>query len=141
MLPAWLEAELESVPEIEVFGTADELVEGLRALAERHPGVTSLRRVGTSRLGDPLLCLTIGSAEDNALVFGLPHPNEPIGGLSALHLARRLCEDAGLLERLGHRWHMIACIDPDGPRLNEGWLKGPFTREHYARNVYRPAGR
>ena len=91
MLPAWLEAELESVPEIEVFSTADELVDGLRALAERYPGVTSLRRVGTSRLGDPLLCLTIGASDDNALVFGLPHPNEPIGGLSALHLARRLC--------------------------------------------------
>jgi hypothetical protein len=140
VLPAWLEAELESVPEIEVFSTADELVEGLRELAERHPDVTTLRRVGTSRLGDPLLCLTIGSFEDNALVFGLPHPNEPIGGLSALHLARRLCEDAELRQRLGHRWHVIACIDPDGLRLNEGWLKGPFTREHYARNFYRPAG-
>ncbi|MFG1815348.1 M14 family zinc carboxypeptidase [Kribbella sp. NPDC049174] len=140
MLPAWLEAELESVPEIEVFSTADELVEGLRALAERHPGVTSLRRVGTSGLGDPLLCLTIGNASQNALVFGLPHPNEPIGGLSALHLARRLCEDAELRDRLGHRWHVIACIDPDGLRLNEGWLKGPLTREHYARNFYRPAG-
>ncbi|WP_328523229.1 M14 family zinc carboxypeptidase [Kribbella sp. NBC_00359] len=140
MLPAWLDAELESVPEIEVFSTADELVEGLRELAESHPGVASLRRVGTSRLGDPLLCLTIGTTGAEALVFGLPHPNEPIGGLSALHLARRLCEDAGLRQRLGHRWHIIACIDPDGLRLNEGWLKGPFTREHYARNFYRPAG-
>ena len=140
MLAAWLDAELESVPEIEVFSTADELVEGLRELAESHPGVALLRRVGTSRLGDPLLCLTIGTTGAEALVFGLPHPNEPIGGLSALHLARRLCEDAGLRQRLGHRWHIIACIDPDGLRLNEGWLKGPFTREHYARNFYRPAG-
>ncbi|TDD22646.1 hypothetical protein E1218_19100 [Kribbella turkmenica] len=140
MLPAWLQAELESVPEIAVFSTADELVDELTRLHDLYPGVTSLRRVGTSRLGDPLLCLTIGSAGEEALVFGLPHPNEPIGGLTALHLAGRLCEDQELRERLGHRWHVVACIDPDGLRLNEGWLKGPFTREHYARNFYRPAG-
>jgi hypothetical protein len=140
VLAAWLEAELQSVPEIDVFSTADELVEELAELARRHSDVATLRRVGTSRLGDPLMSLTVGAGEADALVFGLPHPNEPIGGLSALHLARRLCEDSGLRERLGHRWHIVACIDPDGLRLNEGWLKGPFTREHYARNFYRPAG-
>jgi hypothetical protein len=137
VLTAWLEAELQSVPEIEVFSTADELVDGLAEVARRHPTVATLRRVGTSRLGDPLMSLTVGTGDADALVFGLPHPNEPIGGLSALHLARRLCEDAALRGRLGHRWHIIACIDPDGLRLNEGWLKGPFTREHYARNFYR----
>nr|WP_238356689.1 M14 family zinc carboxypeptidase [Kribbella italica] len=109
-------------------------------MARRHPDVATLRRVGTSRLGEPLTALTVGDAEADALVFGLPHPNEPIGGLSAIHLARRLCEDSALRDRLGLRWHIIACIDPDGLRLNEGWLKGPFTREHYARNFYRPAG-
>lgn len=140
MLPAWLQDELETVPEIAVFSTADELAAELTRLHDRHPGVTTLRRIGTSRLGDPLLCLTIGSAAEDALVFGLPHPNEPIGGLTALHLARRLCEDDALRERLGHRWHVVSCIDPDGLRLNHGWLKGPFTREHYARNFYRPAG-
>jgi hypothetical protein len=140
VLPAWLEAELDSVPEIAVFSTADELVEELTRLHDLHPATTSLRRVGTSRLGDPLMCLTIGTAGAEALVFGLPHPNEPIGGLTAVHLARRLCADDALRERLGHRWHIIACIDPDGLRLNEGWLKGPFTREQYARNFYRPAG-
>jgi hypothetical protein len=140
VLTAWLEAELQSVPEIEVFRTGDELVEDLAELARRYPEVSTLRRVGTSRLGDPLMCLTVGSGDADALVFALPHPNEPIGGLTALHLARRLCEDAELRDRLGHRWHVIACIDPDGLRLNEGWLKGPFTREHYARNFYRPAG-
>ena len=41
---------------------------------------------------------------------------------------------------LGHRWHVVACIDPDGLRLNEGWLAGPFTRGHYLRHFYRSAG-
>lgn len=139
MLPDWLESELAAVPCIDAFCTADEMSARMEGLAAEHSYVAELRRVGTSRLGDPLTCLTIGTGGADALVFGLPHPNEPIGGLTALHLARRLCEDADLRRRLGHRWHIIACIDPDGLRLNEGWLKGPFTREHYARHFYRPA--
>lgn len=142
-LPTWLTDELDRVPDHEAFLTADELVAGLRAIAEEHADRTSLSRVGTSRQGDPLWCLTIEPEDEDApeaLAFGLPHPNEPIGGLTALHVARRVAEDAALRRRLGHRWRIVACIDPDGLRLNEGWLKGPFTRSHYSRHFYRPAG-
>lgn len=142
-VPGWLADELTTVPSYVGFADVDELAAGLRAIADDHPDLARVERVGTSRQGEPLLCLIIdedrpGAAE--ALVFGLPHPNEPIGGLTALHLARRLTEDADLRDRLNHRWRIIACIDPDGLRLNHGWLKGPFTREHYARHFYRPAG-
>ncbi|SHL40879.1 Zinc carboxypeptidase [Pseudonocardia thermophila] len=143
VLPAWLRRELETVPAFEVFATADELAESSARIAARHPDVVRLRRIGTSGQGEQLCCLTIAPPDHfapDALVVGLPHPNEPIGGLTALHLARRLAEDAGLRARLGHRWHIVTCIDPDGLRLNEGWLKGPFTREHYARHFYRQAG-
>ncbi|TYB47384.1 hypothetical protein FXF51_58220 [Nonomuraea sp. PA05] len=141
MLPEWLENELDTVPDFEAFAGVDELEHLLETLASQFPDVAELREVGRSRQGSRLLCLTAGPpAGAEALVFGLPHPNEPIGGLTAVHLARRLCADAGLRARLGHRWHVIACIDPDGLRLNEGWLRGPFTREHYARHFYRPAG-
>lgn len=139
----WLRRELESVPELGSFATADEIAAAARTLAARHPEVVTLRRVGTSALGEPLTCLTVegpGRRAPEALVVGLPHPNEPIGGLTALHLAGRLAAEPQLRERLGHRWHIVACIDPDGLRLNEGWLKGPFTREHYARHFYRQAG-
>ncbi|MBL7257191.1 M14 family zinc carboxypeptidase [Paractinoplanes lichenicola] len=143
-LPAWLRTEIETVPAYEAFAGVDELHAGLRRIADRHPGVASLRRCGSSRQGNPLWCLSIGSSAENApeaLAFGLPHPNEPIGGLTALHLAERLCEDRELRERLGHTWRIVDCVDPDGLRLNEGWLRGPFTRSHYARHFYRPAGR
>ena len=147
-LPAWLLAELTTVPHYETFAGVDELHAGLRRIAERYPDVATLRRCGSSRQGDPLWCLTVDRRPDEApgsvpeaLAFGLPHPNEPIGGLTALHLAERLCADAGLRERLGFRWRIVDCADPDGLRLNEGWLRGPFTRAHYARNFYRPAGR
>jgi Zinc carboxypeptidase len=133
-----LARELDTVPDYTVFATVDELDAAVARLAEHADA--ELRRVGTSRLGDPLHCLTIGTGDRDALVFGMPHPNEPIGGLTALHLARRLLDDRELRNRLGLRWHIVACIDPDGTRLNEGWLHGPFTREHYARHFYRPAG-
>ncbi|HVW44962.1 MAG TPA: M14 family zinc carboxypeptidase [Amycolatopsis sp.] len=142
VLDDWLVKEIDDVPDFTAFAGVDELLQQATALAAAYPEAARLRRIGTSRNGEPLLCLEIG-ADGNlpaALVFGLPHPNEPIGGLTALHLAERLCADQGLRARLGHRWLIVPCIDPDGLRLNEGWLKGPFTRAHYARHFYRPAG-
>lgn len=130
---------LERIPDYQSFPTVDEMVAGVHQLHERYPEITELRRIGSSRLGEPLYCLTIGSGSRQALVFAMPHPNEPIGALSAGELARQLCEDANLLGSLDFSWHIIPCIDPDGTRLNEGWFKGPFTRSHYARHFYRPA--
>lgn len=149
MLDSPLTREMDTVPPYDRYATVDELDERLARLAEKHPDVASLRDFGTSRLGETLHCLSIGDAAapdaapdeaPNAVVFALPHPNEPIGGLTALHLAQRLCDDSALRERTGLRWHIIACIDPDGTRLNEGWLHGPYTPSHYGRNFYRPAG-
>jgi hypothetical protein len=113
-LPGWLRAEIGTVPSFGGFAGVDQLPESLRRIAERYPDVASLRRCGTSRQGDPLWCLTVdGGAGPEALAFGLPHPNEPIGGLAALHLAERLCADGGLRERLRHRWRIVGCADPD----------------------------
>lgn len=137
-LPAWLAEETETVPDLSAFLGAQGLEDALNELGEA-PGAR-LHRIGTSRLGSPISCLSVGEGTRDAVVFGLPHPNEPVGGLTTLHLARRLVEEADLRGRLGHRWHLVACIDPDGLRLNEGWLAGPFTRSHYRRHFYRPAG-
>ncbi|MFA9444614.1 M14 family zinc carboxypeptidase [Egicoccus sp. AB-alg6-2] len=144
-LRAELLAEFELVADHTAFATVDELHARMRDLTDRHPDVASIARVGTSRLGEKLWCLTIGAADAEvstpaALVFAMPHPNEPIGALTALQLAQRLCEDARLRRSTGLVWHIVACIDPDGTRLNEGWFAGPFTRTHYGRNFYRPAG-
>ncbi|MGP3964285.1 M14 family zinc carboxypeptidase [Nonomuraea sp. 3N208] len=131
--------ELDTVPPFDRFATVDEVNDGLTRLADDHPGVATLRRIGTSRLGDPLLCLTVGDGQRHAIVAAGPHPNEPIGGLTVVHLAGRLCADAGLRRAAGCTWHIVGCLDPDGTRLNEGWFAGPFTRTHYGRHFYRPA--
>ncbi|WP_158886821.1 M14 family zinc carboxypeptidase [Amycolatopsis anabasis] len=109
-----------------------------QSLAAEYAGLVRAERVGRSSRGEPIWELRIGSGPKPVLVVGNPHPNEPIGLATIQHLARRLCADPGLCERLGVTWHFVPCVDPDGTRLNEGWFAGPFTREHVARNFYRP---
>lgn len=122
------------------FPTVDELNEDFARIAEEYPKISRLERVGSSSLGEPISMLSLGSGETNILLFACPHPNEPIGALMLHHLARLLCEDAELRDGWGYTWNLIACVDPDGTRLNEGWFDGPFTISNYARNFYRPAG-
>ncbi|WP_214103882.1 M14 family zinc carboxypeptidase [Acrocarpospora catenulata] len=138
MLDPALASELDSVPDYDRFATVDEVHEGLMRLAAAHPSTAVLRRIGTSRLGDPMLCLTVGDGPRDVIVAAGPHPNEPIGGLTVVHLAGRLCASPAL--RASATWHIVGCLDPDGTRLNEGWFAGPFTKAHYGRNFYRPAG-
>jgi len=132
-------ARLAGTPEYTEFPTVDELTTRFRQLADAHADIASMRRIGTSRLGEPLYCLTITGGPAHAIVFASVHPNEPVGNLTALHLAESVCGDAELRDALNYTWHIIPCIDPDGTRLNEGWFGGPFDRGHYARHFYRPA--
>jgi len=83
--------------------------------------------------------LRIGNGQKPALLFGFPHPNEPIGSMTLEYLSWRLTEDESL-DKLDFTWYIVKCIDPDGTRLNEGWFKGPFTPLNYALNYYRPPG-
>jgi hypothetical protein len=135
-----IRAYTSAVPEMERFLTVDELNADFERLAAAYPKLTRLERVGSSQLGEPIRMLSIGSGSRNILLFACPHPNEPIGAMMVHHLARVLCEDAALRDGLDYTWNLIACVDPDGTRLNEGWFAGPFTVRNYARNFYRPAG-
>ncbi|WP_405145697.1 M14 family zinc carboxypeptidase [Sphaerisporangium sp. NBC_01403] len=130
---------MRRVPDFDRFPSVDEMHAELDEFARLHPGLVSLRRIGTSRLGEPLRALTVGTGDRDAVIIGGPHPNEPIGALTVSRLIRLLCEDAGLRDGLGYRWHLIPCVDPDGARLNEGWYARPGDRRHYARHFYRPA--
>lgn len=125
--------------ELERFATVDELNASIEILAHDFPELVTVRRIGTSRNGEPLWVATIGSGSRDALVVGGPHPNEPVGGLTVRELSRILCVDDDLRERLGLRWHLVPCIDPDGARLNESWYDRPGDRDAYGRGFYRPA--
>ena len=120
------------------FPTVDELLGRFAELASEHPSLVSEKRIGTSRRGDPIPAYSIGSGERSFLVVGGVHPNEPIGFLTAIHLAEQLTTDDQLLASSNATWHIVPCIDPDGTRLNEAWFDAPQDRNYYSRRFYRP---
>ncbi|MEU0570991.1 M14 family zinc carboxypeptidase [Nonomuraea sp. NPDC005983] len=129
---------MSQVPGRAAFPSVDALQAELQALVAAHPKLVRPRRIGASRLGEPLHVLTVGDGPADAVVIAGPHPNEPVGALTALALIKLLCEDSQLQAELGFRWHVVACADPDGARLNEGWYGRPGDRRAYAEHFYRP---
>ncbi|MDR0593323.1 MAG: hypothetical protein LBG60_08765 [Bifidobacteriaceae bacterium] len=130
-----------AVPPKTDFPLLDELAKAFEDLAARHPNLVATRRLGRSRDGQPINLHVIGRGQGRLahLVVGGVHPNEPIGSWTALHLAEQLIQDPAMRQQLDASWGIIPCVDPDGYRLNEGWLKNPADRLHYAEHFFRPA--
>lgn len=130
---------VDEVPDYKAFYAIDELNASSERLARKHPSKVDVFYIGRSRKGEGTKALRIGKGRKTALLFGFPHPNEPIGSMTLEYLSGRLAED-NTLDKLDFTWYIIKCIDPDGARLNEGWFKGPYTPLNYALNYYRPPG-
>jgi hypothetical protein len=129
----------QRIAPLATFPLVDDLLAGFDALAESSGGRLIKRRIGTSRLGEPIHEYVVGTGARHALVVGGVHPNEPIGFHTARVLAEHVLAEPEFFARFDVTWHIIPCIDPDGARLNEGWFADPGDRSHYARNFYRPA--
>ncbi|MFE1307549.1 M14 family zinc carboxypeptidase [Streptomyces sp. NPDC058755] len=123
-----------------LYPGVDELERRARALVAAAPGVLRLRAVGESRAGRPLWLVSAGHGERQILTVAGAHANEPVGGASALRLARLLAHRPASLEALGCTWHFLLCLDPDGARLAHGWQPEepvPSLKECH-RHFYRP---
>jgi hypothetical protein len=123
------------LPELR-YPTVAELVLSARALAASHPGLCTLREVGTSRAGRPLHVLSVGRARRAVLVVAGAHANEPTGGSTLLALAERVVAEQSL--RSGTSWHFLLCADPDGASLHV--TPAPRSLLDYHRGFFRPAG-
>ena len=129
---------LNSVPDYQEFLTLAEMDASSRALAAEYPDVVELFELGKSTEGRTILGLKIGEGSKNALIFGCPHPNEPIGTMMLEHFTRALAENEELRQTLDYTFYVVKCWDADGFVRNEGWLKGPYTITNYSRHFYRP---
>lgn len=129
---------LKNIPKYKEFLTVKELDKNSQLLAEQYPDHVEISCLGYSRRNKPVYCLKIGSGHENALLYGCPHPNEPIGAMMLEYFSTALAESSELREKLDYTFYIIKSIDPDGTYLNEGWFKGPFTLLNYASNFYRP---
>ena len=128
---------LEKIPECRAYVGVDELNANVGRLAKDYPDVAKVLDLGNSAGGEPIKCLKIGEGKHHALVYGFPNPEEPVGGVLLDYFAHQLTENKSLLRELDYTWYIIACVDPDGARLNNGFLKGPLTPLHFAKNYYR----
>jgi hypothetical protein len=117
------------------YMTIEELEANTRRLAG-DPRVT-ITPVGVSRTGRAIEMITLGEGSRDALIVGVPHPNEPAGAVTVERMIALLLEDPA--QRRGYRWNFIKAIDPEGLRLNEGWLKQPRSLATYLENFFRPA--
>ena len=129
---------IEAVPEYQDFLTVDELHQSILELGEEYPGLVSVKAIGQSAGGAPIYEYRIGEGRNHALLFGFPHPNEPIGSMMLHFLTRELARNERLRNHFDFTWHIVICAEPDKARLNEGWFKGDLTLTRYARHFYRP---
>ncbi|WP_157201191.1 M14 family zinc carboxypeptidase [Massilia sp. Root351] len=130
---------ISSIPDYRALPTVRQMQAQTRALAALQDPNVQVRRIGTSREGQPIELISIGSARRSALVVGTPHPNEAIGCLTTEYLIDRLRHDERLRKDLGYTWHFIRSIEPDGLRRNEAWLDTPHDVGAYLRGFFRPA--
>jgi hypothetical protein len=131
---SWVWSRVESYSR---FLPAEETVRQIEGLAAAVPDKAQVVSVGRSRGGAPLLALRIGRGSHHAFWFGCPHPNEPIGALTVLAMARLLLVEPALQD-LDFTWTLLPCADPDGIRLNEDWFGRPGDLLAYAKAFYRP---
>lgn len=134
------EKVIKNIPDYKEFLTVDEMDISSKKLAEEYPDAVEIFELGRSRENQPIYCLKIGNGSNNGLMFGCPHPNEPIGAMMLEYFTRELARNKELREELDYTWYIVKSWDVDGTKLNEKWFKGPYTLYNYARNFFRPAG-
>lgn len=128
---------LSGIPDFKEYLSVDQLNAGSEELARAHPRAIKALNLGKSRNGEIIKCLKIGEGKHSALVYGFPNPEEPLGGVLLEYFTQVLAEKKRLRDQLDFTWYIIKCIDPDGARLNEGFLKGPFIPLNFTMNYYR----
>lgn len=131
---------IKNIPDYKEFLTVEEMDINSKKIAEDFPKVVTLFEMGRTRANHPLYCLKIGNGSRNALMFGCPHPNEPIGTMMLEYFSKELARNKELRDELDYTWYIVKSWDADGTKLNENWFKGPYTLYNYSRNFFRPAG-
>ena len=95
----------------------------------------------------PILMLSVGHGPRHVLVVAGPHPDEPVGGATALVLAERVARGERLFaatDPTAVTWDIVLCLDPDGAAVSEAGTEGATTTSALAptlRNYYRAAYR
>jgi hypothetical protein len=129
----------DRIPDYKAFHTLAALRTQVRRLQAKYPRLLSITPLGHSKKGEPIELVSVAGGKRSALLVAGVHANEPIGSMTIAFLLEQLLGDDRLRAELGHTWHFVNPIDPDGMRLNEGWFaSGPSPSEYFG-NFFRPA--
>jgi len=126
------------VPDYQVFFSPDEMAERSDWLHKMYPDLVTRTVLGKSRFGAEIDMVSIGHGKHSVLVVGAPHPHELVGTMTADFLLTLFCEQPRVLESTNATWYFIKLIDPDGVRLNAGWLGKPLSASNYFSSFFRP---
>ncbi len=113
------------------FLKLDELNKEVKKLCPHN----EILNLGFSEEKNEIIGVKLGNGKENALVFGAPHVNEPVGCLTCLELIKIIKSNKNLQKK--YTWYIVPCSDPDGIRLNESWFKGKFSIKKYVYGYYR----
>lgn len=128
---------IEEVPKYKEFLNVDELNQSGDELAKDYPNIVKKFAIGKGRNGESIQALKIGNGKYRAILWGFPHPNEPVGSMTLEFFSTLLAENENLRKQLNYTWYIIKCADPYSARLNEGWFKGQFDVKKQTLNFYR----
>ena len=134
MFPCFHEV-VSAVPDHDRYPTLDELETSSDRFAAVHSDV-DVWQAGASRAGHPIRCLEVPGGPLQALLVGMPHPEEPVGALVLEYLLPLLAD--GLAEELGYGFSVVKAGDPDAMRLNEPWFAEPYDLAGFLLRAYRP---
>ena len=123
------------VPAYDRYPLLSELEASTDRLAAAHPEV-EVWAPGASRAGRAIRCIAIPGGAHEALLVGMPHPEEPVGALALEYLLPLFAD--GLAEELGYNVSAVKVADPDAALLNEPWFGEPYDLAGFLLRAYRP---
>lgn len=126
---------LNQVPAFKSFCCLEQIYRFIKHLASDSQFKVETPEI--SEEGRPIYHIRFGTGGIKVLFVGYPHPNEPIGGNTALALLALLHKRCPEIIAQDIEWHIVPCVDPDGAVLNEGWSKHPFSFKRHMKSFYR----
>lgn len=92
--------------------------------------------IGKTAENKPLRMFTLGNGKKKALIIGVPHSDEPLGSLVALHLINWMARNPQA-DFFNWRWLIIPILEQRGMAMNQGWFNNHGSLEKTAKFYYR----
>ena len=125
---------LREVPNFSRFLKVKEL-EDINESYKQHSSIEE-RIIGKTAENKPLKVYKIGNGEKTGLIIGVPHSDEPLGSLAAIHFVDWMAKHPEV-DFFGWQWFIIPVLEQRGMRMNEGWFSSWVSLVETAKSYFR----